>query len=66
MDDVLTDPNCFECGGPLTIVERDTSFIKVVCAHCGNSHELEVEIASDGSHVYWPAFRICLKGDVSA
>jgi len=65
MDDVLTDPVCFDCGGPLTIVERDTSFVTAVCGHCGNSHELEVETARDGSQVYWPAFRISLKGDVS-
>ena len=65
MDDVLTDPACCDCGGPLTIVERDASFLTVVCAECGNSHGIEVEIAPDGTPVYWPSFRISLKGDVS-
>jgi transcription elongation factor Elf1 len=65
MDDMLTDPGCWDCGGPLTIVERDASFLKVVCADCGNSHEIEVATAPDGALVYWPSFRISLKGDVS-
>ncbi|MHB1426414.1 MAG: hypothetical protein ACYC3I_24895 [Gemmataceae bacterium] len=65
MDDVLNDPCCCDCGGPLTIVERDASFLTVVCADCGNSHGIEVITAPDGTVVYWPSFRISLKGDVS-
>ena len=64
MDKVLTDPVCYECGGPL-IVEQDASYLTAVCAQCGNSHGFEVTTTSDGTHVYWPTFRISLKGDVS-
>ena len=68
MDDVLTDPCCYECGGRLTIVERTASFLTVVCAECGNSHGIEVTTGRDEKPVYWPAFRISLvspKGEVS-
>jgi predicted RNA-binding Zn-ribbon protein involved in translation (DUF1610 family) len=65
MDNVLSDPVCCECGGPLTIVERDDSFITVVCPECGNSHGIEVSTDGVGNPVYWPCFRISLKGDVS-
>ena len=33
---------------------------QMVCADCGNSHEIEVAIAPDGTPVYWPSFRISL------
>jgi transcription elongation factor Elf1 len=67
MNDVLTDPVCCDCGGCLTIVERDATFLTVVCADCGNSHGIEVTTATDGIPEYWPLFRvsISLKGDVS-
>ena len=65
MDDMLTDPVCCECGSPLTIVERDGSFLTVACAECGSSHGIEVTTADDGTPVYWPSFRISLKGEVS-
>src|ERR1051326_1412023 len=65
IDEVLTDPVCYECGSPLTIVDRDASFLAVVCAECGNSHGIEVTTADDGTPVYWPCFRISLKGEVS-
>ena len=61
MNDVLTDPCCCECSGPLTVVERDTAFLSVVCAQCGNSHGIELATAPDGTFVYWPAFRMSLK-----
>jgi transcription elongation factor Elf1 len=66
MDDVLTDSVCPDCGGPLAIVDRDASFLTVVCAECGNSHGFEVATGPDGTPVYWPSFRISisLKGDV--
>lgn len=63
MDEVLTDLVYPDCGGPLTIVEQDSSFLTGVCAECGNSHEIEVTTAPDGAKVYWPAFRISLKGE---
>lgn len=65
MIDALTDLVCCECGGPLTIVERDASFLTVVCAECGSSHGIELTTASDGTPAYWPSFRISLKGEVS-
>jgi len=65
MDDVLTDLVCCDCGGPLTIVERDAAFLTVVCSDCGNSHGIEVTPGPDGKPAYWPSFRISLKGDVS-
>jgi len=65
MDNVLTDAVCCDCGGPLTIVERDASFLVVVCDECGGSHGFEVTTTPDGKPVYWPSFRISLKGDVS-
>ena len=66
MPDTLTDHLCFDCGSPLTIAERDATFLTVVCAECGNSHGIEVETAPDGTPVYWPTFRISLKGEVLA
>lgn len=65
MDETLPDLVCYECGGPLTIVERGTAYMTVVCADCGNSHGVEVTMSPDGTPVYWPAFRISPKGDVS-
>jgi hypothetical protein len=62
MDDMLTDPVCYECGGALEIVESDASFLTVVCAQCGASHGIEVTTAADGTPVYWPTFRIALTG----
>jgi hypothetical protein len=64
MDNMLSDLVCCECAGPLTIVERNASFLTVVCADCGNSHGFEVTTAPDGTPMYWPTFRIALKGDV--
>jgi transcription elongation factor Elf1 len=64
MDDVLTDPVCPDCGGALTIVDRSASLLQAVCTDCGNSHEIEVATAPDSTPVYWPSFRISLKGDV--
>jgi hypothetical protein len=61
MDDMLTDPACYECGNPLTTVERDASFLMVVCAKCGNTHGIEVTTAPDDTQVYWPSFCISLK-----
>ena len=65
MADLLTDPACCECGGPLTIVDREASLLTVVCAECGASHGVEVATAPDGTPVYWPTFRVSLSGDVS-
>lgn len=65
MDDALTDPVCYECGGELTIVEHHASYLVVVCADCGFSHSLELAPGPDGKPVYWPNFRIIPKGDVS-
>jgi transcription elongation factor Elf1 len=65
MADELTDPTCCDCGSPLTIVDRDASFVTVVCAQCGNSHGIEVTTNRDGKPVYWPSYRISLKGDES-
>jgi hypothetical protein len=62
---VLLDPLCCQCGGSLTVVERDEHFMTVLCVECGTSHGIEVEIAPDGTEIYWPSFRICTKGDVS-
>lgn len=65
MKDVSAASICSECGTPLSIVEQDESFLTIVCAECGNSHGFEVATGPDGNPVYWPSFRISLKGDVS-
>ena len=58
MADQLTDPACCECGGPLTIVDREASLLTVVCAECGASHGVELVTAADGTPVFWPSFRV--------
>jgi hypothetical protein len=63
VDDVLTDPVCYECGGPLNIVERNASMLTAVCADCGINLEIEVSPAPDGTPVHWPSYRISLKGE---
>ena len=63
MDDADSDLVCCECDGPVTIVERDASIISAVCIDCGNCHDIEVVTDTDGNSVYWPSFRISLKGE---
>jgi transcription elongation factor Elf1 len=63
MNEVMTDLVCCDCGGPVMIVGRDASCITVVCCDCGNSHQIEVVTDLDGKPVYWPSFRLSLKGE---
>lgn len=62
MDEVLIDPNCYECGGTLEIVEQDASSLIVMCAQCGSSYGMEVATGRDGNPVYWPRFRVTTSG----
>lgn len=54
---------CAECGDPVTILADGNESYTALCAACGASYGVELQLGPDGEVILWPQFRIVLTGD---
>jgi hypothetical protein len=56
------DPLCFNCEGPVEVIERAETFVTVFCPACEECYGADIERKENGQIVYWPSFRVTLSG----
>jgi len=60
-----TDPLCFECDGPVDVIENGETSLTIYCPRCDRWYGVETGVSDAGMPVFWPSFRIALSGGLS-
>lgn len=60
----MTDePICCLCNGPVDVISADDGSFVLSCPQCDLIYGVDVDATDPNYPVYWPRFRIALKGD---